>query len=1001
MHAVLRWRPRRGVRAVAAPSPSVAPMLPGMFQEFVGNANVPLAARILRYESDPVRGWAVFRRVLDGRLAPRAPFFTRMFQFCHRCLPSKAPDVLYAAVRLGVDVDHAMFVRCLDACMAAPDPTLLDAALDLYRRYGPRTRVVICQLAGLCRACGQPERALFLLSDAISHGVEVNEVMLSLFAACSAEAQTPLAGDVAESIVALAASDRVPVCRNQPLYTNVAKALLSQRRFANAVSLLRLLETKDIAPSEHTYAVVIGALAKADRTDQAMDTFSSMSRRGLRLHAPVLTTLIGACSTLTHLNTLYRYARAISPLLDNAFIVSAFAASYGRCRQPGSVHELYQVALDRNLMGNACVASALASAFGQCRDPAAAERVLSESNVDGIAPSVFACVVAGYGRRSRLADLHRLQSRLPLSDPFIASAFLSAYGRCGDLRSVQHIHRVVRDRPGCDVDVGVVSAIVAGYALCGDASTAADVFMANASRGSPSSFAAVVSSYGRLSRLSDIKRLHAYAGDDPNSSLLDKASVVSAFIAAYGQCGDLASVQAVYQMARDRGLLSHVDVVSALASAYGQCGDVASAERALLVHCDCRATPPAAFASIVASYGRVARLPDTHRLRRYAEENALLLNPFVISAFASAYSACADLSSVVSLYQRASTTALLTHSKVVSAFIAAFADCGQMAIAERVFRDYGTTPDVPACTSMMGAYARTGMLSQATSLFEDMKAAGLAPDADTLLALLTACSHVGDLSLADTIVSEFRTQWQIEPDRRHTACMIDLHSRAGRLDEAERQALSRPGTTVASWMTLLNACGRYRDVLRAQRVFTTIRRLVPVHARCSASLLAEAFSTMSEVYTASTGYLPSLQRLDDDREVRGLCQPVQGHTALLLPDRTVRFRSGDQTYASDPGLKAAIGRLLQELAGDPRCPHGADVASAVDGSHGEIAAVAYGLQESPAGVPICARKDYRVCPASHDAVKRISALHGRDIYIRDAHRHHHFHDGQCSCRDFW
>jgi len=69
--------------------------------------------------------------------------------------------------------------------------------------------------------------------------------------------------------------------------------------------------------------------------------------------------------------------------------------------------------------------------------------------------------------------------------------------------------------------------------------------------------------------------------------------------------------------------------------------------------------------------------------------------------------------------------------------------------------------------------------------------------------------------------------------------------------------------------------------------------------------------------------------------------------------------------------------------------------------HSEMLAIAWALVNSPTHTAIFLSKNLRICGNCHEASKLVSVLYGRDIYARDANRHHHFSDGKCSCGGYW
>jgi len=69
--------------------------------------------------------------------------------------------------------------------------------------------------------------------------------------------------------------------------------------------------------------------------------------------------------------------------------------------------------------------------------------------------------------------------------------------------------------------------------------------------------------------------------------------------------------------------------------------------------------------------------------------------------------------------------------------------------------------------------------------------------------------------------------------------------------------------------------------------------------------------------------------------------------------------------------------------------------------HSEKMALALGCVLTKDGTPLLIRNNLRMCIDCHEATKFISKLKNRDITVRDANRFHHFHAGNCSCKNYW
>lgn len=85
---------------------------------------------------------------------------------------------------------------------------------------------------------------------------------------------------------------------------------------------------------------------------------------------------------------------------------------------------------------------------------------------------------------------------------------------------------------------------------------------------------------------------------------------------------------------------------------------------------------------------------------------------------------------------------------------------------------------------MISGYAAHGSSWAALALFDKMNRKKMKPDWITFVAVLSACNHVGlgDLGMHyfDTMVKDCGVETRPE----HYSCVIDLLSRAGKLEEA-------------------------------------------------------------------------------------------------------------------------------------------------------------------------------------------------------------------------
>lgn len=93
------------------------------------------------------------------------------------------------------------------------------------------------------------------------------------------------------------------------------------------------------------------------------------------------------------------------------------------------------------------------------------------------------------------------------------------------------------------------------------------------------------------------------------------------------------------------------------------------------------------------------------------------------------------------------------------------------------------------------------------------------PDGITFVGVLYACSHVGLVEEGRRYFAEMRDVYGIEPTVEHYGCMVDILSRAGCFEEAERLVKTMPVQPNANvWGALLNGCEIHENFDLADRI---------------------------------------------------------------------------------------------------------------------------------------------------------------------------------------
>lgn len=182
-----------------------------------------------------------------------------------------------------------------------------------------------------------------------------------------------------------------------------------------------------------------------------------------------------------------------------------------------------------------------------------------------------------------------------------------------------------------------------------------------------------------------------------------------------------------------------------------------------------------------------------------------------------------------------------------------YVKCSDMGMAVEVFNELHYK-DIISWSTVISGMAMNGRGQHALQLFTVMLIHGVPPDAVTFIGLLSACSHGGLVDQGLTIFNAMKGSYKVVPQTQHYACVVDMYSRAGLLEEAEAFIREMPVEAEGSlWGALLNACKLHGN----EKMFERISRCL--HNARGVSI--GTYALLSNTYASSN-------RWDDATKVR-------------------------------------------------------------------------------------------------------------------------------------
>lgn len=337
---------------------------------------------------------------------------------------------------------------------------------------------------------------------------------------------------------------------------------------------------------------------------------------------------------------------------------------------------------------------------------------------------------------------------------------------------------------------------------------------------------------------------------------------------------------------------------------------------------------------------------------------------------------------------------------VGSAIIDMYSKCGSVDHAYKVFEGMKER-NVFSYSSMIVGFAMHGRAHAAIQIFHDMLKTDIKPNHVTFIGVLTACSHVGLVDQGRHLFATMEKYYGVAPSVDHYTCMVDLLGRAGHLEEAIELIETMPmEPTAVVWGALLGACRIHGNPDIAQVAANHLLELEPNGIG--------NYIVLSNIY-ALAGRLDEVSRVRKLMRGKGL-KKNPGYSWIEIKKGEIReFFAGDITQPMSIEIKQALEDILDRLKARGYQPDLNSVPYDVSDeekrrllmAHSEKLALAYGLLSTNAGCTIKIMKNLRICDDCHEFMCGASQVTGREIVIRDNMRFHHFHNGTCSCGNFW
>ncbi|CAA0820772.1 Pentatricopeptide repeat-containing protein [Striga hermonthica] len=237
------------------------------------------------------------------------------------------------------------------------------------------------------------------------------------------------------------------------------------------------------------------------------------------------------------------------------------------------------------------------------------------------------------------------------------------------------------------------------------------------------------------------------------------------------------------------GLTAYVPLMTEFLQAYARYGDIESSRKIFdnLEFKDVIAW--SAMISVYAQSTQPDKVFDILQQMQLADEKP---NEFT---FVSLLLACTSLDAMYSgesIHAQITKNGYLTNTYLISALIDMYCKFGRTRQGKAVFDENNNKKDLICWSSMINGYAINGCGEEVLECFSKMLSFGIEPNDVIFISVLSACSHCGFEYEGWSWFNAMETTYGIKPKLAHYACMVDMLSRQGNIEEALEFANNMP-----------------------------------------------------------------------------------------------------------------------------------------------------------------------------------------------------------------
>jgi pentatricopeptide repeat protein len=421
---------------------------------------------------------------------------------------------------------------------------------------------------------------------------------------------------------------------------------------------------------------------------------------------------------------------------------------------------------DRLLYRDVCLWNTLISGYINSGDIHSAFRVYEWMQEDDSVPPNAYTYVAVLKACAQIKDIrlggeihHQISRRSLLQgDPFVGSALVDMYMKCGSILKSQEVFDNLKIR-----DMVTWTALISGYGDFGHSQKTLDLLAEMQLQGlsaNASIFACTLKACGSTEDIAKGQELHT---EIVKHGLEMELSVASSLIDLYGKCGLISTSKEIFDMIPRRDLVLWTSLMAGYAH-HGYCKEALIS----FEHMKSEGFSPncATFVCVVKS---CANIGDAEKGREF-------------------HSVICKMG-----FER--------DLRVGNTLVVMYAKCGYLPEAQYVF-NHLQGRDTMSWNTLIMAYQEEGLYEEASNSFKQMQQEGICPNSSTFIARLKVSSNIGLTSKEMEIHATLAKELLLESEHVGNV-LVDMYAKCGLVSRAKEVFEALPVRNVFSWTALI------------------------------------------------------------------------------------------------------------------------------------------------------------------------------------------------------